>query len=68
MGRRSKPTETTSTRQHALLGWGAFLAGLLGFCAPQLGMSINASIALAGTCLSVFFLLWFLGVAQSRAN
>lgn len=51
-----------------MLGWGAFLAVLLGFSAPALGMATNAAIALAGTCLAVFSLIWFLGVSGSSSS
>ena len=65
MGRRAKAPASTTTRNHGMLGWGAFLAVLLGFSAPALGMATNAAIALAGTCLAVFFLIWFLGATGS---
>lgn len=60
MGRRAKAPQSAPARNHALLGWGLFLSVMLGFCAPMLGMSATASIALAGTCLTVFTLIWFL--------
>ncbi|MGL3807278.1 hypothetical protein ACSYDW_14380 [Paeniglutamicibacter sp. R2-26] len=66
MGRRAKAPASPTTRNHGMLGWGAFLAVLLGFSAPRLGMSANAGIALAGTCLVVFFLVWYLGSAGTK--
>ncbi|MFJ6416390.1 hypothetical protein [Paeniglutamicibacter sp. NPDC091659] len=68
MGRRAKAPASPSTRNHGMLGWGAFLAVLLGFSAPALGMAANAAIALAGTCLAVFFLIWFLGTSRSTRS
>ncbi|PQZ87336.1 hypothetical protein CQ018_17940 [Arthrobacter sp. MYb227] len=68
MGRRAKAPEQAPARNHSLLGWGIFLSILLGFFAPRLGMSINASIALAGTGLVVFVLTWFLGSAKSSSR
>lgn len=68
MGRRAKAPASPTTRNHGLLGWGAFLAVLLGFSAPALGMATNAAIALAGTCLAVFFLIWYLGASGSAGS
>lgn len=70
MGRRVKSPAPAPARNHALLGWGAFLSVLLGIFAPRMGMSITASIALAATCLVVFGVIWFLSVSgtASRSN
>lgn len=68
MGRRAKSPAPAPARNHSLLGWGAFLSLLLGICAPRLGMSATASIALAATCLVVFAVIWFLGVSSTSSR
>lgn len=68
MGRRAKASTAAPAHNHALLGWGVFLGVLLGVCSPALGMSIVAAISLAGTCIVVFAVIWFLGSAQHTAR
>ncbi|GAA4365334.1 hypothetical protein [Paeniglutamicibacter cryotolerans] len=61
MGRHaSSATKSPTRRQPALLGWGAFLALLLVVLAPMMGMTLIGGIALGGTSLFVFAVLWFL--------
>lgn len=67
MGRRAKATAAAPARNHSLLGWGIFLGILLGVCAVPLGMSVNAGIALAGTCFVVFFVIWFLSATHKTS-
>ncbi|WP_411732567.1 hypothetical protein [Paeniglutamicibacter sp.] len=55
-------------RNHSLLGWGVFLSLLLGVASPLLGMSTVASIALAGTGLVVFVMLWLLSAARDSSK
>lgn len=62
MGRRSKNTRRPA-RNHSLLGWGIFVSLLLGIASPQVGMSLIASVALAGTSLVVFAMLWLLSTS-----
>lgn len=59
MGRRAKSVRNP-VRNHSLLGWGVFLSLLLGVACPLMGMSTIASVALAGTGLVVFVMLWLL--------
>ncbi len=67
MGRRAKSVRN-SVRNHSLLGWGVFLSLLLGVASPLLGMSTVASIALAGTGLVVFVMLWLLSAARDSSK
>ncbi|MCV9995957.1 MULTISPECIES: hypothetical protein [Paeniglutamicibacter] len=67
MGRRAKSVGS-AVRNHSLLGWGAFLSVLLGVASPLLGMSTVASIALAGTLLVVFVMLWLLSATGSSTR
>lgn len=69
MGRHaSSATKSPSRRQPALLGWGAFLAVLLVVLAPKMGMSMVGGIALGGTSLFVFVVLWFLSGMRAGAS
>ncbi|ASN39513.1 MAG: hypothetical protein ABWX63_11880 [Paeniglutamicibacter terrestris] len=67
MGRRTKNVENP-VRNHALLGWGIFISLLLGVASPQLGLSTVAAIALVGTCLVVFLLLWLLSSSRGSSR
>lgn len=67
MGRRAKSVRNP-VRNHSLLGWGIFLSLLLGIASPQLGMSLVASIALAGTGLAVFVMLWLLSATRGSSG
>lgn len=65
MGRHASPDSKPAVRrQPALLGWGAFLAVLLAVLAPKMGMSLIGGLALAGTSLFVFVVLWFLSAMR----
>lgn len=67
MGRRAKSVDSP-VRNHSLLGWGVFLSLLLGVASPLLGMSTVASIALAGTLLVVFVMLWLLSATSDSSR
>jgi hypothetical protein len=67
VGRRAKSVGSP-VRNHSLLGWGGFLSLLLAVASPMLGMSAVASIALAGTLLVVFVMLWLLSTTSGSSR
>jgi hypothetical protein len=60
MGRHASNDRRTPPRQGSLLGWGLFVAAVVGASGPALGFRPVAAVAVAATCAVAFGLLWYL--------
>jgi len=60
VGRRAARRRRAAQRQGGLLGWGLFIALLVGLFAPRMGVRPVATVAVAATAVVVFGLLWAL--------